>query len=216
MVLVGYVGKITSTQRKLLSEAFISSERMVHLINDFLNVSRLQTGKFILERRATDLAKVVDQEVDSLQTTAKTHDLTLKFRKPSYFPVLYLDENKLRQVLMNFIDNAIYYSHEGTAIDIKLEVVDGDAILTVHDTGIGVPKSERVHLFSKFFRATNARKQRPDGTGVGLFLAKKVVVAHGGSMVFESVEGEGSTFGFRLPVKKLSSAPKENTEQLDK
>lgn len=216
MVLEGDVGKITSTQRRLLSEAFISSERMVHLINDFLNVSRLQTGKFILEQRATDLAKVVDQEVDSLQTTAKTHDLTLKFRKPSYFPVLYVDENKLRQVLMNFIDNAIYYSHEGTTVDIKLEVVDGDALLTVHDTGIGVPKSEQAHLFTKFFRATNARRQRPDGTGVGLFLAKKVIVAHGGSMVFESVEGEGSTFGFRIPVKKLSLAPKDETDKLDK
>lgn len=216
MVLEGDVGKITSTQRKLLSEAFISSERMVHLINDFLNVSRLQTGKFILERRATDLAKVVDQEVDSLQTTAKAHDLTLKFRKPSYFPILYIDENKLRQVLMNFIDNAIYYSHEGTTIDVKLEVIDGDVILTVHDTGIGVPKSEQAHLFGKFFRATNARKQRPDGTGVGLFLAKKVIVAHGGSMVFESVEDEGSTFGFRLPVRKLSTAPKDDANQLDK
>jgi signal transduction histidine kinase len=215
MVLEGDVGKITSTQRQLLGEAFTSSERMVHLINDFLNVSRLQTGKFMLERRKVDLAKVVSQEVESLQTTAKAHDLTLKYRRPSYFPVLYVDENKLRQVMMNFIDNAIYYSHEGTTIDVKLEIVEGDAVLTVHDTGIGVPKSEQAHLFGKFFRATNARKQRPDGTGVGLFLAKKVVDAHGGSMVFESVEDEGSTFGFRLPVKKLSSAPKDDADKLD-
>ena len=216
MVLEGDVGKITATQRQLLGEAYISSERMVHLINDFLNVSRLQTGKFMLEQRPIDLSKVVEQEVESLQTTAKAHNLTLKFRKPSYFPVLYVDEGKLRQVLMNFIDNAIYYSHEGTAIDIKLEIVEGDAVLTVKDTGIGVPKSEQAHLFSKFFRATNARKQRPDGTGVGLFLAKKVVDAHGGSMVFESVEGEGSTFGFRLPVKRLSSAPEDNSDEFNK
>ena len=216
MVLEGDVGKVTSAQQKVLNEAFISSERMVHLINDFLNVSRIQTGKFILERRAVDLAKMVNQEVDSLQTTARVHDLKLKYRPPSHFPILYVDENKLRQVLMNFIDNAIYYSHEGTTIDVKLEIVGGDAILTVHDTGIGVPKSEQAHLFSKFFRATNARKQRPDGTGVGLFLAKKVIDAHGGSMVFESAEGEGSTFGFRLPIKKLSAAPDDNTNQLDK
>lgn len=205
MVLEGDAGKIAAPQRQLLSEAFASSERMVHLINDFLNVSRLQTGKFMLEQRPVDLAKIVKQEVESLQTTVKMHDLKLKFRPPAYFPVLNIDEGKIRQVIMNFIDNAIYYSPEGTTITVNLSVVGGDGVLEVHDTGIGVPKEEQAHLFGKFFRATNARKQRPDGTGVGLFLAKKIIVAHGGSIVFHSVEGEGSTFGFRLPVKKLSA-----------
>lgn len=214
MVLEGDAGKITAMQRQLLGEAFTSSERMVHLINDFLNVSRLQTGKFMIEARAADLSKIVAQEVESLQTTAGAHDLRLRFRPPSRFPLLYLDEGKIRQVLMNFIDNAIYYSHEDTTITVELSVVDGFAVVEVHDTGIGVPASEQPHLFSKFFRATNARKQRPDGTGVGLFLAKKVVDAHGGGIIFRSVEGEGSTFGFRLPIKKLSS-PSKQADELD-
>lgn len=216
MVLEGDVGKITAAQRQLLSEAFTSSERMVHLINDFLNVSRLQTGKFVIESRAVDLAKIVTQEVESLQTTAHAHGLKLQFRPPSYFPILYLDEGKIRQVLMNFIDNAIYYSREDTTVEVTLTTEEGDAVLKVHDTGIGVPKAEQAHLFTKFFRATNARKQRPDGTGVGLFLAKKIVMAHGGSMIVESVEDEGSTFGFRLPIKKLSTAPTEHADELDK
>lgn len=215
MVLEGDAGKIAPMQQQLLEEAFTSSERMVHLINDFLNVSRLQTGKFMIDRRALDLAKVVGQEVDSLQTTADAHSLKLRFRAPSYFPTLYVDEGKIRQVIMNFIDNAIYYSREHTTITVGLHIDNGDAVLEVHDTGIGVPESERAHLFTKFFRATNARKQRPDGTGVGLFLAKKVIVAHGGSMVFDSVEGEGSTFGFRLPIKKLSTAPLEGADELE-
>lgn len=215
MVLEGDVGKVTATQRQLLGEAFTSSERMVHLINDFLNVSRLQTGKFMLEKRPVDLPKIITQEVESLQTTAKAHDLKLHFRAPSYFPTLYLDEGKIRQVLMNFIDNAIYYSPEAATITVTLSVEEGYAILQVHDTGIGVPKSEQAHLFTKFFRATNARKQRPDGTGVGLFLAKMVVVAHGGSILFESIENEGSTFGFRLPIKKLSAVPGKHADKLD-
>jgi signal transduction histidine kinase len=214
MVLEGDAGKITSMQRQLLSEAFISSERMVHLISDFLNVSRLQTGTFILEKKSVDLAKIVTQEVESLQTTAHAHNLKLHYRAPSYFPVLNIDEGKIRQVLMNFIDNAIYYSEENTTISITLGVDAGYAVLEVRDTGIGVPKEEQAHLFSKFFRATNARKQRPDGTGVGLFLAKKVITAHGGSMVFSSIENEGSTFGFRLPIKKLSAS--SDTNKLDK
>lgn len=215
MVLEGDVGKITAMQRKLLGEAFTSSERMVHLINDFLNVSRLQTGKFTLERRAVDLAKLVTQEVESLQTTAGARNLKLQYHAPSYFPILFLDEGKVRQVLMNFIDNAIYYSHEHSTITIELAIVEGGAVLKVHDTGIGVPKSEQAHLFTKFFRATNARKQRPDGTGVGLFLTKKVITAHGGSILFESTEDEGSTFGFRLPIKKLSTAPDKDSDKFN-
>lgn len=209
MVLEGDVGKITPTQRQMLSEAFTSSERMVHLIGDFLNVSRLQTGKFMLEDKPVDLSKLVAQEIDSLQTTIEAHGLKLHYRKPSYFPVLMLDEGKIRQVLMNFIDNAIFYSPEGKTITVKLSVEEGFAVVRVIDAGIGVPKSEQAHLFTKFFRASNARKQRPDGTGVGLFLAKKVIAAHGGVMVFESEEGKGSTFGFRLPIKKLQASEKD-------
>lgn len=216
MVLEGDAGRISATQRQLLGEAFTSSERMVHLIGDFLNVSRLQTGKFIVDQHPVDLAKIIGQEVDSLKTTAEAHSLKLQYKTPSYFPILYIDEGKIRQVVMNFIDNAIYYSHEGTVIKVVLRIEDGDALLEVHDTGIGVPKSEQAHLFSKFFRATNAQKQRPDGTGVGLFLAKKVIVAHGGTILFSSVEGEGSTFGFRLPVKKLSHAPADEADKLKK
>lgn len=215
MVLQGDAGKITPMQRQLLSEAFTSSERMVHLINDFLNVSRLQTGKFMLDRRPVELAKLVGQEVESLRTTAAARTLELRYRAPARIPVLYLDADKLRQVIMNFIDNAIYYSREDSAITVKLRVDQGDVVLEVHDTGIGVPKDEQAHLFTKFFRAGNARKQRPDGTGVGLYLAKKVITEHGGSMVFSSVEGEGSVFGFRLPVKRLQTAPAQDADELN-
>lgn len=126
-----------------------------------------------------------------------------------------MDEGKIRQVIMNFLDNAIYYSREGSTIYIDLSVGGGEVMLKVRDTGIGVPEVEQPRLFTKFYRASNARKQRPDGTGVGLFLAKKVVTAHGGSIIFESVENEGSTFGFRLPVRKLAEAPASNAHKLD-
>ncbi|MET0979974.1 MAG: histidine kinase dimerization/phospho-acceptor domain-containing protein, partial [Candidatus Saccharimonadales bacterium] len=153
MVLEGDAGKITDAQHHLLNEAFTSSERMVHLINDFLNVSRLQTGKFMVDRRPIDLAKITAQEVDSLKTTAKVRNLKLAYRKPSRFPTLYIDEGKIRQVIMNFIDNAIYYSSEFSTITISLEVVEGQVVLKVHNQGIGVPVAEQAHLFTKFFRA---------------------------------------------------------------
>lgn len=208
MVLEGDAGKLTPMQHKLLQEAFTSSERMVHLINDFLNVSRLQTGKFMIDLRQVDLVRIARQEVDGLQTTANAHDLKLRFRSKVNALVLQIDENKIRQVIMNFIDNAIYYSPRGSTITVEIAVVDGSATLEVHDKGMGVPASEQSRLFTKFYRASNARKQRPDGTGVGLFLAKKVVDSHGGGLIFESEVGKGSTFGFRLPVKQLTSDKK--------
>jgi signal transduction histidine kinase len=218
MVVEGDAGKITDNQRHLLSEAFVSSERMVRLINDFLNVSRLQTGKFMIEKRNIDLAKIVRQEIESLEPSASARGLKFSFTPPKNFPLLSLDESKIRQVIMNFSDNAIYYSKENSTIKISLKADKKEVQFMVKDTGIGVPKSEQGNLFNKFFRATNARKQRPDGTGVGLFLAKKVIDAHNGGLIFESIEGKGSTFGFKLSLAKSKAVAelKENTEKLDK
>lgn len=203
MVLEGDVGKITDKQRQLLEQAFDSSERMVRLIGDFLNVSRLQTGKFVIDAHPTNLTNIVREEVESLRQLAESHSLQLSCSVPKYLPDLMIDGDKLRQVIMNFIDNAIYYSPANTTIAVKLFVKGNEVILEVHDRGIGVPSEVQKKLFTKFFRADNARKQRPDGTGVGLFLAKKVVTAMHGSIVFESREGKGSIFGFKLPINKL-------------
>ena len=200
MVLQGDLGKVSATQRTVLSEAFLSSERMVTLINDFLNVSRLQTGKFVIDRTEGDLKEVVADQVNMLQVIAKQHDLVIKETVDKDVPQMNIDIDKLRQVIVNFIDNAIYYSKPGTAIRVKLARDKHYVEFTVKDTGIGVPEAEKSKLFTRFFRAQNARRRRPDGTGVGLFLAKKVVMLHGGEIIFESEEGKGSTFGFRLPI----------------
>ena len=157
-----------------LQEAFTSSERMVHLISDFLNVSRLQTGKFVIDRVQTDLVSLVAEEVANVSQVASAHKVNVRFRKPARFPLLYLDENKLRQVIMNLIDNAIYYSPNADTVRVRLSIEDGDVVLRVVDHGMGVPKDAQKRLFTKFFRAENARRQRPDGTGIGLYLAKKV------------------------------------------
>mgnify|MGYP003591805323 CR=1 FL=1 len=201
MLMEGDVGKVSAEQKELLAQVFMSSERMVRLISDFLNVSRLQTGKFVIERHPVDLSLLVRRELDGLESSAAARNLTFQFKAPKNLPILELDENKIQQVVMNFCDNAIYYSRDGGKITVTLKKVAGAVELRVKDSGIGVPEHERAQLFGKFFRATNARRARPDGTGVGLFLAKKVIQDHGGTILFESTEGKGSTFGFRLPVK---------------
>lgn len=198
MLLDGDAGEINPQQRKLLEEAFNSSQRMVHLISDFLNISRIQTGKFIIELTDVNLADILDEEIEQLRISATSRKLNLTYDKPVDFPTLPIDEGKIRQVMMNFIDNAIYYSPSEGTINVVLSHTATSVEFKVIDHGIGVPKAEQHKLFVKFSRASNARKQRPDGTGIGLFMAKKVIVALGGAIIFQSEEGKGSTFGFRL------------------
>ena len=216
MMIDGDVGKISAMQKQVLEEAFSSSERMVHLIHDFLNVSRLQTGKFMLELSDVKLADLIQQEVNSLEKVATSHNMKLEFQNTAGDAQLRIDDTKIRQVVMNYIDNAIYYSHPNSTIYIELSKTDNDVVLEIKDTGIGVPKSEQEQLFSKFYRASNARKQRPDGTGVGIFLAKKVIAALGGEIIFRSKEGKGSVFGFRLPLEQDQELLENNSKQLAK
>lgn len=216
LVLEGDAGKLNAQQRKLLTQSFASSQRMVYLISDLLNVSRLRTGKFVIEATPVNLADIITDEIEQLKETATTRELTLTYDKPADFPLLMLDETKTRQVIMNYIDNAIYYTPSGGHIEVRLVNKPSAVELRVVDDGIGVPKSEQHHLFTKFYRAGNARKARPDGTGLGLFMAKKVIAAQGGAVIFDSQENKGSTFGFSFSKAKLAvpaSQPKTGQKE---
>ncbi len=203
MILEEDLGKVNPAQEKALKEAFGSSQRMVYLIADFLNVSRIKTGKFMIETKEVDLPEIVREELTQLREMAGSRELTLKYDQPEVFPRVKLDDNKIRQVMMNMVDNAIYYTPTGGTITIQLYSTGDEVIFKVIDSGIGVPKEEQHKLFTKFYRAGNARKSRPDGTGLGLFMAQKIVVEQGGAIIFESEEGKGSTFGWRFPLSKI-------------
>ena len=204
MVLEGDAGKISKVQKDMLDQAYFSSQRMTYIISDLLNVSRLKTGKFMIDRSKVNLAKLVEEEISQLTETALNKKINLVYDKPKNFPDLYLDETKTRQVVMNFMDNALYYTPQGG--EVRIELLDKEKTIEfrISDNGIGVPRKEQAHLFTKFYRAGNARKVRPDGTGLGLYMAKKVIIAEGGSVIFESQEGEGSTFGFEFLKAKIS------------
>lgn len=207
MVMEGDAGKISKTQQEMLTQAFFSSQRMVYLISDLLNVSRLKTGKFIIEPTRVNLATMVEQEMNQLKEAAAARNLSLSFDRPDEFPDVMLDETKTRQVIMNFADNAIYYTPAGGHVRVRIIDTPTTVEFRVEDNGIGVAKSDQPHLFTKFYRAGNARKARPDGTGLGLFMAKKVIVAEEGSLIFTSEEGKGSTFGFVFSKSKVLAPP---------
>lgn len=200
----GDAGKLNATQKQFVNQAFISSQRMVYLIADLLNVSRLKTGKFIIESAPVYLPDLIESEIAQLYETVKSRGLKMSYDKPKTFPMLNMDETKIRQVVMNFTDNAIYYTPAGGEIKLALHETAKSIEFTVTDNGIGVPSNEQHHLFTKFYRAGNARKTRPDGTGLGLFMAQKVVVAQGGAIIFKTQEGKGSTFGFSFAKDRLA------------
>lgn len=214
MVVDGDVGKLNKQQRELLTQSYLSSQRMVNLISDLLNLSRLSTGKFVIDYAPVDLREVIDEELTQLRDTAEARGVELVYERPETFPTIRLDDNKTHQVVMNFVDNAIYYTPSGGKVTLELVETPTSIEFRVKDNGIGVPRALQRHLFTKFYRAENARRVRPDGTGLGLFMAKKVIIAQGGSIIFESKEGKGSTFGFRFSKKVLADETRKHPVEI--
>jgi signal transduction histidine kinase len=200
---------MTKSQKEYVQYALEASERMGAMSSDLLNVSRLSAGRFVIRREPVDLNQMAAQEIDQMRAAADRKGLKLIFTPATNLPLVPADVSKTRQVIMNFIDNAIYYTESGS-VKVRIEHEHNAVALTVTDTGMGVPPAEKAKLFTKFYRAGNAKSARPDGTGLGLYLAKRVIEDQGGSIIFESELGHGSTFGFVLPLGP-ASAPTPNT-----
>ncbi len=217
MLQEGDFGKLTKEQMKIVEQTLDGSNRMARLIDDLLNVSRMDANRFFLEGNQVDLNKLVPEELEQLKSFAESKKVELTYAAPKQkIPIIQIDENKTRQVVMNLVDNALHYSAPpagGGHVKVSL-VLNGDFVeFWVADDGIGVPAAVQKKLFTKMFRAPNAQGVRPDGTGLGLYLVKRVVEQQGGEIWFESKEGKGSTFGFKLP---LSGIPKQVLEESKK
>ena len=200
----GDFGKLTKEQKQSIELALDGSNRMARLIDDLLNISRMEAGKFYIDARKVDLSKLVSEEVKALQFMAKSQKVIIRYKAPTKaIPLINLDENKTRQVVMNILDNAIHYSQPpkgGGVVEVSLLHSGGSVSYIVKDNGIGVPRDQQSMLFTKMFRAKNAKDMRPDGTGLGLYMVKRVVEDQGGKVLFESKYGKGSLFGFKIPV----------------
>ena len=180
MVLDGEAGQISDGQRSMLQQAFNSSQRMVYLISDLLNVSRIRTGKFIINNNITDLPQVVESEINQLSEVATARQISLVYNKPANFPLLMLDETKIRQVIMNYLDNALHYTKRGGRITVDLVASEKHIEYAVTDTGLGIPKSEQAQLFTKFYRAPNAAKCVPMAPVWGCIWLKRLSLLRAG------------------------------------
>jgi PAS domain S-box-containing protein len=180
-------------------DARLSAERLIGLVNDLLDVARLEAGRLLSTPEATDLAALVDSVTAELRPLAHGKSQDLIFDPPGDLPRVIVDPQLARQVILNLASNAIKYTPQGGHITVRLLTTSGGVEGSVSDTGIGIPIDAQRRLFEKFYRAENALAVDTEGTGLGLYLVRLIVERSGGRIWCESREGEGSTFYFTLP-----------------
>lgn len=206
MGIEGDLGPFTEEQKTFLEKTYQSNERMIRLINDLLNVTRIEEGKILYQLKEENIIKIINEAINVFkeQNVVQEKNLKFEFIKPEKKIIVSTDREKLFLALQNLIGNAFYYTPKGGKVKVGVKYLKDkkEALVFVQDTGIGIPKDEQKRVFSRFFRASNAIKEETEGTGLGLYIAKNIIESHGGKIWFKSKENEGSTFYFLLAAKE--------------
>ncbi len=196
----GLAGVLTGKQLGYLLRMSKNADHLVHLINDLLDVSRIESGKMRLNRTMVSMRALILEVIGVLQPLAAARDLTVEPLGLEQEIFLYGDGGKLEQVLNNLLDNAIKFTPPGGRITIKLERDPRLVTITVRDTGIGIAAQDQAWIFERFYRVEHARGPTVNGTGLGLYISKTIVEMHGGMLWVTSEAGRGSEFAFALPA----------------
>ncbi|RYY52980.1 MAG: PAS domain-containing sensor histidine kinase, partial [Chitinophagaceae bacterium] len=171
--------------------------KMTNMINGFLNVARLESGKIHLIRADFSLNEMIRELLADIDVIYTSHTITFR---PSPELMVTADREKIEQVIINLVSNAVKYSNKGTVVEISCRMVDKDAVITVADEGIGIHPQDREKLFTRFYRVENSKTKTISGFGIGLYLSAEIVRRHDGRIWVESVKGQGSSFQFTLPL----------------
>ncbi|MGB9724477.1 MAG: GAF domain-containing protein, partial [Chloroflexia bacterium] len=214
LILLGSVGEITPMQRNFLEVVRSNSNRLVDLINDLLDISRIETGRITLSPEPLSIFDVVEEVVESARAEIERKQLTLEVRVPPDLPLVHADRKRITQVLTNLVSNAYKYTREGGRVEISARCENGFLTVSVSDTGVGISKEDQKKLFTRFFRADNPLRDEVGGTGLGLAISKSFVEMHGGKMWVESELNVGSTFSFSLPLTQPPAGRREEREEV--
>ncbi|MDD5567500.1 MAG: ATP-binding protein [Patescibacteria group bacterium] len=213
MLMDGDAGKLNKEQSEYIDHITKSNERMIALVNDLLNVSRIESGTIAIEPILTDIDGMIESVIFELAHIIKQKKQKTEFEKLSGgTPQIKIDPKLIRQVFQNLISNAVKYTPEGGKLGVRVSRDAKFLTFEVFDTGVGIPKSQQSKVFKKFFRADNVITLQTEGTGLGLYVAKSVVEASGGKIWFKSEEGKGTNFFFTLPI--AGSARREGEKTL--
>jgi signal transduction histidine kinase len=208
MLARGEAGALSADQRKLIEQSESATAKLIAIVGDMLSTEFVKTGGTRYAAGPVALAELVEETLFSLADRIKSRRIAVRNHATDRNVRALADRTAISQVVLNLIDNATKYTREGGEVRISLRRAgEGQIEFGVEDTGIGIPEDEQRHVFERFFRASNAVRERADGSGLGLTIVKSIVEAHGGTIGFTSRAGEGTSFQVRLPAAEETPAP---------
>ena len=194
------IGSIPDDQKEYFDILKENSQRLEELINKIITVSKIETGQFPLDKKPFSLKELVQKVVKSSRAFAEASNVKVKMNLQENLPDVLGDKSRIREVVENFLDNAIKYTKNKGEVEVSLLRKGKYIRFEVKDSGVGIPEEDQKYIFQKFFRSKSALKHQTQGSGLGLFIAKSIILSHKGKIGFTSKEGKGSTFWFSLPI----------------
>lgn len=178
------------------------SARMTRLVNDLLDVARIDQGRLTLKKEKIDLGKITGETLEIMRPLAEAKDIRIVFNRDEKAHPIIGDADKLKLAIENLVSNAIKYTLNRGKIEVNLAEEGNFAVFSIQDNGVGIPEPQQKMVFNKFFRSDNVVKYQTEGTGLGLYIAKNVIEQSGGKIWFKSQENSGTIFNFSVPINK--------------
>jgi signal transduction histidine kinase len=201
LLLQGQMGELNEEQHTYLGYTQEGVQQLVSIVEDILFMTRSDSGQFEMKQQEVDLRVLVKQIIDSLQPQALKAEVVLDKDIPAPSPILYVDPQRMKQVLNNLVTNAIKFTPPGGTVTVRARPYNERFLMiSVSDTGYGIPVEDRQHVFERFYQSNHAQQSKLGGYGLGLPIAKLIVEQHGGEISFESVIDKGTTFNFTAPL----------------
>lgn len=200
-ILDGYAGDITQNSREFLTAAYNENDRLIRLVNNLLNISRIEAGRFTFTLTKINLEKIIREIIQNMQNVATERKIFLKYLGDGQLPMVLGDGDKVKEVVINLVGNALKFTHKG-GVTVQLRHKDNMVVTSVTDTGSGIAKEDQELLFKKFSQVGKNYARPAGGTGLGLYICKQIVEGLKGSIWLESTLEKGSTFYFSLPIAK--------------
>jgi len=205
VLLQGLFGEVNEKQREYLADVLGSGQHLLSLINDILDLSKIEAGRMDLELSTFSFRDALDSGLTIVRERATRHAIQLNAVVASDVGALQADERKVKQILYNLLSNAVKFTPDGGRVDVSVRADNGDVRVEIRDTGIGVAREDQEQIFEEFRQV--GRERSREGTGLGLTLTKRFVELHGGRIWLESTPGQGSTFTFTLPLRRAAATP---------